>query len=215
MFNGFFIKIIIMKKFSFIAMLLMAAWVFQSCNDSASDSIKSANESNEEKQDAAENKDNPAGTPDGSTAVTPVKEEDSEWVVARASSGMKEVQAAELAQQKAQNPRVKEFAAMLVKDHTAANEELKTLGMNKTITLPSAPGEDHKDHLDKLSKNSGKEFDKEFIDVMVKDHKKNIEAFEKASNDASDAHIKAFATKTLPVLRTHLEAAQSIEKELK
>ena len=46
---------------------------------------------------------------------------------------------------------------------------------------------------DKLSKLSGKDFDKEYISDMVDDHEKDVKEFEKASKDAKDPDLKAWA----------------------
>ncbi len=196
-----------MKKLSLIAAACVAAFVFQACNDGSPDPIKSANESNEVKQDSAENTD--------ATTTTTVSEEDSKWAVNVASIGMTEVQLGELAQQKASSQRVKDFGAMMVRDHTKANDELKSLAGMKNITLPPAPGEDHMDHIKKLSDKSGRDFDKAYIKEMIDGHQDAIDKFEKASTDAKDADIKAWATKVLPTLRAHLESAKSINDALK
>jgi ferritin-like metal-binding protein YciE len=49
---------------------------------------------------------------------------------------------------------------------------------------------------------SGADFDKAYAADMVSDHKKAVEAFEKAATDATDAEVKAFAVKTLPTLKS-------------
>lgn len=192
-----------MKKLIVIAVVGMAVLGFQACNDGGSeDAIKSANESNEVKQDSAEHSE--------TAPVSMVSEEDSKFVVEAASGGMMEVQLGELAQQKAANQKVKDFGAMMVRDHSKANDDLKTIAGSKNITLPPAPGEDHMDDIKKLSEKSGKEFDKDYIKMMVDDHEKDIDHFEKCSKDAKDAELKAYAAKTLPTLREHLAEAKKI-----
>ena len=205
-----------MKKLSVIAMMFLAAWTIQSCTDNNQDAIRSANESNEAKLDST------ATTPGDVSATTPatgtastVSEDDTKFSVEAASGGLMEVQAGELAEKKAQNAKVKEYAAMLVKDHSKTNDELKALATSKNITLPSAPGEEHQKNIDKLAEKSGKEFDKDYIEHMISDHKTDIDAFEKASANCKDPDLKAFATKTLPTLKSHLATAESINKSLK
>ena len=197
-----------MKKVSFAAAVCMAIFSFQSCGDAGSgDAVESANESNEVKQDSAEKT--------SGEATAPVSEEDSKFAVMAASGGMMEVQVGELAQQKASSQRVKDFGAMMVRDHTKANDELKNLAGMKNITVPPAPGEDHMDQITNLSKKSGREFDREYMKMMVDDHQEDIDEFEKCSNNSKDADLKAFAAKTLPVLRTHLDSAKAINDALK
>lgn len=195
-----------MKKLSLIACMSLAFFTFQACNDdSSSDAVDSANETNEVKQDSASN----------TGQAGPVSEDDSEFAVEAASGGMMEVQLSELAQQKASSQRVKDFGAMMVRDHTKANDELKSLAGMKNITLPPAPGEDHMEHIKKLTAKSGKEFDRDYMKMMVDDHQEDVDKFEKCSTDGKDADLKAFASKTLPVLRAHLDSAKAINDALK
>lgn len=186
-------------------MLLVAAWSFQACGDGAdNDAVENANETNENKRDG-----------DTALATTAVDADDSQWMVKAASGGMMEVEIGQLAQTKGQSQRVKDFAAMMVRDHGAANDELKALAARKNVTLPSTMGEEHQKHMDDLSAKSGNDFDKAYMNMMVDDHKDDVDAFEKAANDARDTDIKAFAAKTLPTLRSHLEQARSINDGMK
>ncbi len=63
-----------------------------------------------------------------------------------------------------------------------------------------------------LTAKTGKEFDKEYMNMMVDDHKEDIDAFEKAAEKGNDADLKAFAAKTIPTLKQHLEMAEKTEK---
>jgi putative membrane protein len=140
-----------------------------------------------------------------------VSKKDQEFMNKAAAGGLYEVQAGNLAQEKARTPSVKSFGAMLTKDHTAANEELKALASSKGVTLPTAVPADKTKRLDKIAK--AKDFDKEFVnEVGVDDHQHDIKLFEKASNDADDAQLKAFAAKTLPTLKAHREHAEGLKK---
>jgi putative membrane protein len=186
-----------MKKISISLMLLLSVWMFQACNSNAD------NDSVEQAEEANENKD------------TGVREDDSEFMVEAASGGMMEVELGQLAATKAQHPRVKAFATMMVADHTKANSELKALASGKTITLPTTMGEDHQKHVNDLKEKAGADFDKAYMSMMVDDHKDDVDDFEKASNNAKDETVKAFAAKTLPVLRMHLDSARAINDAIK
>lgn len=126
--------------------------------------------------------------------------------------GMEEVEGGNIAQQNGMNPRVKDFGSMMVRDHSKANDELKSLASTKGLTLPSALPADKMKHLDGMRKMTGKSFDSHYISMMVNDHKTDIAEFEKASKDAKDPDLKAWAAKTLPTLKTHLDSAQAINK---
>lgn len=148
------------------------------------------------------------------SAHAEVSKKDQDFLTQAAAGGMYEVAAGQLAQQKGTAEGVKSFGAMLVKDHSAANEELKSLAGNKGVALPAALPADKQSRLDKISKAA--HFDKEFVkEVGLDDHKKDISLFEKASKEADDSDVKAFATKTLPVLKAHREHAESLRKSLK
>jgi len=131
-----------------------------------------------------------------------------------AKGGMAEVELGKLAQEKATNPRVKNFAEMMVRDHTAANDDLKAIARQKNVTLPSDLGK-HKDHYNDLSKKTGADFDKAYMKMMVDDHEDDIDEFEKIANNGTDPDLKTFASQKLPTLRKHLDSAKAINQSLK
>jgi putative membrane protein len=138
---------------------------------------------------------------------------DRDFIEKAAAGGMLEVAWGKLAQAKSQNGDVKSYAAMLEKDHGAANDELKALADKKGVKLPTTlPAKEQKE-LDKLSK--AKRFDEDFTEENVKDHKKDVKEFEKAAKGAKDPDVKAFASKTLPTLQAHLQQAEQLHKAVK
>jgi Predicted outer membrane protein len=132
-----------------------------------------------------------------------------------ADAGMHEVEAGQLAQQKASNPRVKAFGQMMVNDHSKANDELKSIAAQKNFQLPNSTSPKHQDHKNDLTNKSGADFDKAYMKMMVDGHKDVIDQFEKASKDATDPDVKNFAAQKLPTLKMHLDSAQAIQKALK
>jgi putative membrane protein len=135
---------------------------------------------------------------------------DSSFYKNAAEGGMAEVQLGTLAQQKAANPRVKEFGAMMVKDHTAANDKLKALAESKNISLPTSPSVGQMATKTKLEAQSGNTFDKSYIKGMIEDHEEDIKEFKKEAASGRDAEAKAYAVATLPTLQAHLKKIQSI-----
>ena len=127
-----------------------------------------------------------------------------------AQDGEAEVQLAELAQQKAADAKVKEYAARLQKDHSNANSELRAIVAKKGLTVPGGPGP-HAAMKAKLEKMQGANFDQAYMRAMVEDHTKAVREFEMATK-SPDEDVKAFAAKTLPTLREHLKMAQDISK---
>lgn len=199
-----------MKKILLTLAIACSIVAIQSCGNGAkNDSKETADSINEAK--APENMD------DNQVAATPlsVSEEDAKFVTEAANGGMAEVELGKLAQQKAQHADVKAFGDMMVNDHSKANEELTTLAQAKSITVPATLGTEQQKVKDDLSKKTGREFDKAYIDDMVEDHEKDVKLFEDASKNLKDAELKAFVDKTLPTLKAHLEHSKTVRDKLK
>lgn len=189
-----------MKKLTFFAATLLAAWMLQACNGGSNTAT------HEDAVDSAQtvNREN-----------APVDKESSDFAVEAANGGMMEVQAGRMAQERAQSQRVKDFGAMMVQDHSKAGNELKGLAQSKGIILPDSVGADAKDHIDKMAKLSGKDFDKHYVDMMVDDHQKDVDKFERAANSLADTDLKTWAANTLPTLRAHLDSIKAIQASMK
>ena len=196
-------QIKLMKKLSVITMIALAACMFQACSGNK-DSTETADSINAERD-----------TANAVEAGVAADEGDAKFAVDAANGGMAEVALGKLAQGKATNAKVKEFAAMMVADHSKANDELMALAKTKNITLPDSVSTEKKMLMDNMAKKSGNEFDKAYVDQMVDDHKKTVSLFEDASKNAKDADIKAFVDKTLPTLRKHLEHINAIHDGMK
>jgi putative membrane protein len=95
-------------------------------------------------------------------------------------------------------------------DHSKANDELKQLASSKGISLPEELSAKDKALKDRLSKLSGPQFDKVYMNNMVIDHKKDVAEFAKESKSGNDSDVKQFAAKTLPTLKDHLKEAEGI-----
>lgn len=133
---------------------------------------------------------------------------DQKFMAEAAQDGLAEVAMGQIAQQRGNNGRVKTFGERMVRDHGKANEELNQVASAKGVTLPTTPGAANQQHADGLNKLSGVEFDRAYMKHMVDDHKKDVAKFEKAAQSAKDSDLKAFAARTLPILKSHHELAQ-------
>ena len=85
-------------------------------------------------------------------------------------AGLAEVQLGKTATERSTNADVKAFGQMMVKDHSAGNDELKQVASQLGIQPPTQLDQKHKDLVDKLSKLQGAEFDREYINAMVQGH---------------------------------------------
>ena len=128
---------------------------------------------------------------------------DKAFIKDAAKGGMMEVAMGRVAEKNATNSEVKTFGARMVKDHGKANEDLKGIAKKENVEWPA-------------EKEAGKwTSDKDYMDAMVKDHEKDLAAFEKEAKNGSDPDVKSFASKTTKTVREHLERAKEIDAKLK
>ena len=104
------------------------------------------------------------------SAQTPVSKTDTTFMLAAAQGGMTEVKLGELAAQKGTRADVKEFGQMMVKDHTAINDDMKALAAQKSVTLPDSLDAKHQAMVNKMTALTGAAFDDAYIKGMIKDH---------------------------------------------
>jgi putative membrane protein len=139
---------------------------------------------------------------------------DSHFIKNAAEAGTTEVELGRLGADKAAGSDVKQFAQHMVDDHSKNNTELTSLASSKNVDIAAVTDKARKS-ADKLSDKSGVDFDKAFMKKMVADHKKVVREFESEAKNGKDPDVKAFAEKTLPTLRQHLQEAESIYDGLK
>jgi putative membrane protein len=131
-----------------------------------------------------------------------------------AEAGLAEVAAGQDAQSKGSSPAVKDFGAMMVKDHTAANRKLEAIAASKGVELPTEPGVKHKAMKKAMDMKSGASFDKSYVNGQIKDHKDTIELLQKEIDTGKDPEAKAFALQTLPIVQGHLDKVNQIAASL-
>src|SRR5690606_20160259 len=149
------------------------------------------------------------------SGTTQMNEQDRTFANDAAKGGMMEVMVGNLAAGKATNAKVKSLAEMMVRDHSKANDELKSWATGAAFTLPSAEDDNQKKEHDDLQARSGAEFDRAYADMMVRHHTETIEKFKQQASGGSDSSLKAFAEKTLPTLEHHLMEAQATRDAVK
>ncbi len=139
---------------------------------------------------------------------------DAKFVREAAIANMAEIEAGKLAQQKASDPKVKQFAQHMVDDHTKASQQLQQLASSKGAQLPGEVDRKHKRLMDKLSKADGDDFDRHYMRAQVDDHEKTVKLFEKEAKNGKDADLKQFADQMVPTLRQHLKEARDVKDDV-
>ena len=138
-----------------------------------------------------------------------------DFIKEAATSGMLEIDAAKIAEQKG-NADEKHFAQQMITDHTKTSSELKDLvpaGMKSA--LPTALDDSSQKKLDKLRDAKGEDFAGQYDPMQVSAHKDAVSLFERYAKGGQDPKLKDWAGKTLPALQHHLEMAQALDKNRK
>ena len=136
---------------------------------------------------------------------------DKSFMKEAAHAGAAEIEASKLAQTKAKNADVKTFADSMITDHTKVADELKALAATKNVKLPDGPSVKQKAEIKLIDAGDNDKFDARYAKTFgVKAHQDTIKLFEDAAKNAKDPEVKAWADKTLPGLRHHLEMAQAL-----
>lgn len=135
---------------------------------------------------------------------------DKTFVKKAAEGGLAEVELGQLATQKASSEEVKKFGQRMVDDHSKANDQLKQVAAQQHIDLPTEPNAKDKATKARLEKLSGEQFDRAYMNNMVRDHRKDVGEFAHEAKMGKDPAVKSFAESTLPTLREHLKEAERI-----
>lgn len=137
-----------------------------------------------------------------------------EFVAQAFEANQAEIATSELAKDRATNPKVKEYAAKMVQDHTNNREKLLDRAKDLKVGVAAGVNNVQKKLLDQLQKNEGKEFDQAYMKAQVEAHKKTIGLYESAAKNLDNPELKQFAQESLKSLREHLEHAQEVSKSL-
>jgi putative membrane protein len=147
-------------------------------------------------------------------AQVQLNQADREFVNKAAIGNVAEVELGRVAVQRAARPSVKSFGERMVTDHGRAGAELTTLARSKGMDVSNTLDVSHTAMRDRLSGLSGADFDRAYMSEMVRDHTEDVAAFERAAQTAADADVKAYAERSLPMLREHLALARQVNSEV-
>ena len=152
----------------------------------------------------------PPAPPPAPPGPPPLAAADASFIETAAQGGMAEIQMAQLAEQTSRSRAVKTFAEMMIKDHTAADDQLKQIAIGKGATVPTAVSDDQQKTLTMLQGEKGRKFDHDYIASQVQGHEAMLSAFQGEAASGTDPDLKGFASQTVPVIQQHLDAAQKL-----
>jgi putative membrane protein len=131
-----------------------------------------------------------------------------------------EIAQAKIAQKNAKNARVKKFAAMMIKDHTAAKQKQKTLLGKLQLTavdnsMSTQLKSDSDQKLEDLKALKGPDFDRAYMDAQVDAHQKVLDAFDnQLIPEADSEEFKTLLGEIRPKIAAHLTEAKEIQQAL-
>lgn len=149
-----------------------------------------------------------AGANQNATGAVAVATNDQQFMTMAAKDGMKEVNMGQMAAEKGQSDEVKKLGSQIAADHTKANTQLTNLATKKGVKL------DTRFKMDKMSKKDMENFDQSWLAMMVMDHEKDIKAYETQAKTGTDPELKAWAGKTVPVLKNHLKMVKAAQGKM-
>jgi putative membrane protein len=120
-----------------------------------------------------------------------------------------------LAQERTTNPDVKQFAQKLAEAHAGLGNGLKELASKSQIQVPSDLNKEDQQVWQRLSNLRGAEFDREFVQYIIQDHRREFTMYENESKNGQNPMIKAFAVKILPAFKEHLKMAEDLSAKLR
>ena len=127
-----------------------------------------------------------------------------------AQANLNEIEGGKTAESKASSPDVKQFAQKMVTDHTQMLNDLKTLAQQKGVALPESASLKDMAQMKLMERSSGAEFDKKYMDEMVKDHQKDLKEVQDLAAKTKDADFKAALHTAGAKINGHLQLAQRI-----
>lgn len=139
---------------------------------------------------------------------------DKHFVKEAMEGSMAEIQMGQLAQQKASSDDVKQFGQRMVQDHQKLNEQMQPIASQMGITPPSDLPAKEKAMQKKLEGLNGAEFDKAYMSMMVKDHKKDMAAFQKEASSGKNPQVKDAAQQGSQIISQHMQMAQEIAQKV-
>lgn len=144
-----------------------------------------------------------------------VPKDDKDFLTRAAEAGNAEVRLGELAIDRANSDKVREFARQMVRDHKQMNDQLASHAKNLKIAVLAGLDKENNAVHQRLSKLKGDDFDRGFMEQMVEDHEKAVRLFEGEAKASGSGDLKSFADKNLPAIRDHLKHARSVLASLK
>ena len=148
----------------------------------------------------------------GAQNTTNPSQTDRDFMRSAVEGGNAEVALSQLAVQKGNGEDVKQFGQKMVDDHSRLGEQMRDVAQKEGIRAPAGPTAKGKALETRLRTLSGPAFDKAYIQAMVKDHREDLDAFNKEANKGNDTAIKDAASRGALLIGEHLKLVEQLAR---
>ncbi len=146
----------------------------------------------------------------GTVQAQDTKSADKSFLVDAAQGNLAEISMAKLALEKSQDPNIRKFATRMIHDHEMLNQQMKPISMKLGVKEPSGPSLMEKAKYEELKLKSGNDFDRAYVEAMVKDHNDDLKQFIDEVNKTADPELKTAVAKAEGVIKEHTEMIDNI-----
>lgn len=138
-----------------------------------------------------------------------------DYVTTAARSDMFEIAEARMALHHTSNPHIREFAQMMIRDHSKSTAMIKAALTETGRPVPPPPGlgADQQEMIATL-RGSGPNFDRVYIDQQVRAHMKALEVHAGYARGGQNLALQRTANRIVPVVRRHLAMARDIRSHM-
>jgi putative membrane protein len=143
--------------------------------------------------------------------ISYVKPECDRHFVRKAEDGyMLEAALGERAAERAASADIQRFGRMMANCNTFAGNRLMEIAKNNDLEVHTDMDREDREAILHLSKMEGPDFDREYMNQVIKDQEDNVKLFEQMAKEVTNPDLKCYAQQTIPLLRRHLQMARDI-----
>lgn len=134
------------------------------------------------------------------------------YVQTAGQSGLFEVEASKVAERRARSAEVRRFAQMMVRDHTDANSKIRAAATASNLSppFPTSLDPQHQETLAALKSTPRADFDRLYMGGQIEGHQEALKLQQSYGESGGDPNLKAVASELTPIVRHHLDEAQTI-----
>lgn len=142
---------------------------------------------------------------------TVVSKNDYQMMRELAQANLAQIKMSALAAAISQKEDIRKYAEIMLNEHYAANDRLQKLADSHKVILPHGVDEEQAQALRKLVLMAGPDFDRAYLSVAgAEHHDRTQQLIQRATTEAQDERLKAYAATRLPMIGKHQALARQL-----